>query len=60
VKVPRGDYGHAGRRKYAEVKVTDFKVNSGIQLQELQRRPWKGRIWRGPPLSYGVPLGPAQ
>jgi hypothetical protein len=39
VKVPRGITVMQGGRKYAEVKVTDFKVNSGIQLQELQRRP---------------------
>jgi hypothetical protein len=39
VKVPRGMTIMQGGRKYAEVKVTDFKVNSGIQLQELQKRP---------------------
>jgi zinc protease len=26
-------------RKYAEKKITDFKVNSGIQLEEIQKRP---------------------
>jgi len=25
--------------KYAEVKITDFKANSGIQLEEIQKRP---------------------
>ena len=39
VKVPRGMTIMQGGRKYAEVKVTDFKVNSGIQPQELQKRP---------------------
>jgi len=39
VKVPRKIMVMQGGRKYAEMKVTDFKVNSGIQLQELQKRP---------------------
>jgi hypothetical protein len=26
-------------RKYAEERITDFKVNSGIKLEDIQRRP---------------------
>jgi hypothetical protein len=39
VKVPRRIVVMQGGQKYAEMKATDFKVNSGIQLQELQKRP---------------------
>jgi hypothetical protein len=39
VKVPRKITVMQGGRKYAEVKVTDFKVNSGIRLEEIQKRP---------------------
>jgi len=39
VKAPHRITTMQGGRKYAEMKVTDFKVNSGIQLQELQKRP---------------------
>jgi zinc protease len=39
VKVPHRIAVMQGGRKYAELMVTDFKVNSGIQLQELQKRP---------------------
>ena len=39
VKVPQEITIMQGGRKFAEMKMTDFKVNSGIQLQELQKRP---------------------
>jgi predicted Zn-dependent peptidase len=39
VKAPHRITIVQGGRKYAEMKVIDFKVNSGIQLQELQKRP---------------------
>jgi zinc protease len=39
VKVPYRIAVMQGGRKYAEVTVTDFKVNSGIQLEEIQKRP---------------------
>ena len=39
VKVPRKITIAQGGRKFAEVKLTGCKVNSGIQPQELQRRP---------------------
>ena len=39
VKVPRKITAMQGGRKYAEMKVTDFKVNSGIQLEVIQKRP---------------------
>jgi hypothetical protein len=39
VKVPRRITVMQSGRKYAEVKVTDFKVNSGIQIEEIQKRP---------------------
>jgi zinc protease len=39
VKVPRKITIAQGGRKFAEVKLTGCKVNSGIQLQELQKRP---------------------
>jgi zinc protease len=28
-----------GGRKYVEIRVTDFKVNTGIKLEEIQKRP---------------------
>jgi zinc protease len=39
VKVPHRITVMQGGRKYAEMKVTDFKVNSGIRLEEIQKRP---------------------
>jgi hypothetical protein len=39
VKVPHSITVMQGGRKYAEMKAIDLKVNSGIQLQELQKRP---------------------
>jgi zinc protease len=39
VKVPYRITIVQGGRKYAEVTVTDLKVNSGIQLEEIQKRP---------------------
>jgi zinc protease len=39
VKVPRRITIMQGGQRYAEVRITDFKVNSGLQLQELQKRP---------------------
>jgi hypothetical protein len=39
VKVPHRITVMQGGRKYAEMKVTDFKVNSGIQLEVIQKRP---------------------
>jgi hypothetical protein len=39
VKVPHKITVIEGGRKYAEMKVTDFKVNSGIRLEEIQKRP---------------------
>jgi zinc protease len=39
VKMPQKITLVRGGQKFAEVKVTDSKVNSGIQLQELQKRP---------------------
>jgi zinc protease len=39
VKVPRTITVMQGGRKYAEMKVNDFKVNSGIQLEAIQKRP---------------------
>jgi hypothetical protein len=39
VKVPQKITIAQGGRKFAEVKLTGCKVNSGIQLQELQKRP---------------------
>jgi hypothetical protein len=39
VKAPRKITVMQGGRKYAEVKVTDFKVNSGIRIEEIQKRP---------------------
>jgi hypothetical protein len=39
VKVPHRITVMQGGRKYAEGKVTDFKVNSGIRLEEIQKRP---------------------
>lgn len=39
VKVPQEITIAQGGRKFAEVKLTGCKVNSGIQLQELQKRP---------------------
>ena len=37
VKVPHRITVMQGGQKYAEVKMTDFKVNSGIQLEEICR-----------------------
>jgi zinc protease len=39
VKVPHRITVMQGGRKYAEMKVTDFKVNSGIRLEVIQKRP---------------------
>jgi zinc protease len=39
VKVPRRISVMQGGRNYAEATVTDLKVNSGIQLEEIQKRP---------------------
>jgi hypothetical protein len=39
VKVPHKITVIEGGRKYAEMKVTDFKVNSGIRLAEIEKRP---------------------
>jgi hypothetical protein len=39
VKVPHRITNLQGGRKYAEVRVTDFKVNSGVRLEEIQKRP---------------------
>jgi len=39
VKTPRRIIIMQGGRKYAEMKVTDIKVNSGIRLEEIQKRP---------------------
>jgi zinc protease len=39
VKVPRRITIMQGGQKYAEMKVTDLKVNSGIQLEVIQKRP---------------------
>jgi predicted Zn-dependent peptidase len=39
VKVPQRITVMQGGRKYAEMKVTDFKVNTGIKLEEIQKRP---------------------
>ena len=39
VKVPYRVTVMQGGRKYAEMKVTDFKVNTGIRLEAIQQRP---------------------
>jgi zinc protease len=39
VKVPHRITVAQSGRKYAEMKVTDLRVNSGIQLEEIQKRP---------------------
>jgi hypothetical protein len=39
VKVPQKTTIMQGGRKFAEMKLTECKVNSGIQLQELQKQP---------------------
>ena len=39
VKVPHKITVMQGGRKYGEMKATDFKVNSGIRLEEIQKRP---------------------
>ncbi len=39
VKVPRKITVMQGGRKYAELTVTDLKVNFGIHLEEIQKRP---------------------
>ena len=39
VKVPQKTTIIQGGRKFAEMKLTECKVNSGIQLQELQKQP---------------------
>jgi hypothetical protein len=39
VKVPRRATVLQGGQKYAERKVTDFKVNSGMKVEEIQKRP---------------------
>jgi len=39
VKVPRRATVLQGGQKYAERKATDFKVNSGMKVEEIQKRP---------------------
>ncbi|MGA2267395.1 MAG: pitrilysin family protein [Bryobacteraceae bacterium] len=39
VKAPYGVTITQGGRKYAEVKIIDYRVNSGLRLEELQKRP---------------------
>jgi zinc protease len=39
VKAPHRITVFQSGRKYAEKRITDFKVNSGIKLEDIQRRP---------------------
>jgi len=39
VKIPHKIIISRGGQKFAEVTVTEYKINSGLQVQELAKRP---------------------